>query len=636
MNEEEERVLRNVLAYRPQYYGFRISTILMLMISSSLLLILIKIFNVYAFIIIPPLIIMLHSRSRKGMIRLIQRIKRDRPLDSVIIRSEGLTMIKVQNSTAVLAKMKTDYDNHAGTFGEISEFISDLMKTGLNITAYSIPHRPEEKRSEDPVIKGKVYYSTYLFLWNATNDIKNLKQSVKQIPGEGKKVHLYFNIEDSDIDNIHRIFHRSVLSPRKNYLSGEMNRSIFSLIDAEKPAFPTYCEAIEMSDIHAVVKFSMKQMNRERLLRIASSRIADINFELKQRKNRNENTEYLNSVMKSAEKLSNEYRKDEAQILLCGLDFMVIHNTPYGLTHEISKLDRGLKIAGMRAKNMSEAGTKSIFRFEDFRRENIAYPMDRISISSFFPAYFSSEELSGIFLGMNEYTGKPIFLDYFEHPSYNFVITGETGSGKSHFAGLLIKRISGSEYSRVLVLDPLSEYHCQDYSGPCIEMTLEEYIEELNTSREKIESARVIIVKYNLIKFEIDDNAGLDLARSISEYMSMVEGRKTVIIEEANIMLRNDQTLKIIENTVRHSRHFETAVVIITQSIEDIRLGATIEENSIHKFFFRNSRNTEGIEKYIPEEEDMTRLAGGKNRKFSECFYLYEDKYTKLLIAASD
>ena len=636
MNDEVEKVLRNVLAYRPQYYGFRINTIIILMISSSLLLILIKIFGVYALIIIPPLIMVLHPGSRKGIIKLIQRIKRDRLLDPVIIRSEGLTMIKIQNSTAVLAKMKTDYDNHAGTFSEISEFISDLMKTGLNITAYSVPHLPEKKKPEDPVIKGKLYYSTYLFLWNAANDIKNLKQTVKQIPWEGKKVHLYFDIEDSDIDKIYQIFHRSVLSPRKNYLSGEMNRSIFSLIDAEKPAFPTYCEALEISDIPAVVKFSMKQMNRQRLLRIASSRIADINFELKQRKSRNENTEYLNSVMKSAEKLSDESRKDEAQILLCGLDFMVIHNAPYGLTREISKLDRGLKIAGMRAKNMSDAGTKSIFRFEDFRSENIAYPMDRISISSFFPAYFSSEELSGIFLGMNEYTGKPIFLDYFEHSSYNFVITGETGSGKSHFTGLLIKRISSSEYSRVLVLDPLNEYHCQDYSGSCIEMTLEKYIEELHKSSEKIESARIIIVKYDLIKFEIDDHTGLDLARSISEYMSIIKDRKTIIIEEANIMLRNDQTLKIIENTVRHSRHFETAVVIITQSIDDIRLGATIEENSIHKFFFRNSRNTERIEKYIPEGEDMTKLAGGKNRKFSECYYLYGDRYTKLLIAGND
>ncbi|KAA8923482.1 helicase HerA domain-containing protein [Thermoplasma sp.] len=635
MNRNQRTVLRNVLAYRPEYYGIPMTTLLALIASGSSFLILIRLFGPYAVIAVPIYIIIIRAKTRNTIVAWVHGILPVRVARPKIVRSGDRTIIDVQGTTAVVARLNTAYDNHPESFSAISSFITGILDSGFNVTAYSIPHAAD-RADVLPNLSGKVYYTTYLLLWHQEKKDKNLIGSTGNLLMGDDRSGLTFSIGDDDIELIGSLFPGKKMNPRNNYISGERNISIFSLVDSEKDIFPSYCEALEISDINTAIKFSARRMEKKALVRTAAAKIADLTFELGQRSSRKENTEYLRSVMRSAEILSNESRKENPDVFTCGLDFLVMNNTPYGLTREISKLDRGLKIAGMKVKNVSFRAGRSVQNFFDLSKENIPYPMDLPSIGSFFPAYFSTEESAGIFLGINEYTGKPIYLDYFSHTSYNFIVTGETGSGKSYFAKIFSRRVYRERYSKLMILDPLNEYHCADYGDACIEIDLYVFNETAIREDTDMRSPDVLIVKYDLVQAEKDARYGIAIAEAISKFMSRVDGRKTILLDEANMVLRNDDALRIVENTVRHSRHFETSVFIITQSISDIKLGMTIEENSVHRFFFRSAMSADEIRRYIPEEDDVRKLAGGKNRNFSECYYAYGDKYMKLLITGED
>ncbi|MCY0852073.1 MAG: ATP-binding protein [Thermoplasma acidophilum] len=635
MRSGRDNVLRNVLAYTPEYYGLPVSLVITLIASASSFLILAKFFGIYAILAIPALVAIVHPRIRHVFIARLNGIVQIRLQPPAIIKYGKYTLIKLHNTPAIVAKMVSAYDNHAESFFEIASFIGDLLASGMDITVYSIPHAAE-RANDLAELHDKVYFSTYVFLWSQGRTENELAQSISEIPLGNEKAGLRFEIDDADIKLIQGLFYDFHMHARKNYISGIRNISIFSLIDAEKAIFPSYCEALEISDLNAVVKFSAKHIDRKKLAKTASTKIADITYELKQRNSRKENTEYLKSVLNSAEMLSNESRKGTPEAFLCSLDFMVMSRTPYGLKREISKLDRGLRIAGMRARNLSYRASRSVRGFFDFTRENIPYPMDASSVASFFPAYFSREETAGILLGINEYTGKPIYMDYFSHTSYNSIVTGETGSGKSYFAKVFSRRVFRAEYSKLLVLDPLNEYHCNELGHSCMETDLVGFLDLIGNAISEISSYGAIIIKYDLISAEREKAFGMMIAEALSQFMSKIDGRKTVIIDEANLVLKNEDALRLVENTVRHSRHFETSVFIITQSISDIRLGNTIEENSVHRFFFRTASSDDGFHKYAPGNSDLSELIGGKNRNFSECYYSYGGRYMKILITGAN
>lgn len=74
---------------------------------------------------------------------------------------------------------------------------------------------------------------------------------------------------------------------------------------------------------------------------------------------------------------------------------------------------------------------------------------------------FVSEELShpdGVFLGFNVRTGSPIIYNPYAMANYNFVIIGETGSGKSMTGKVYIRRWWRRFAGPVYVIDPSGEY----------------------------------------------------------------------------------------------------------------------------------------------------------------------------------
>jgi len=80
------------------------------------------------------------------------------------------------------------------------------------------------------------------------------------------------------------------------------------------------------------------------------------------------------------------------------------------------------------------------------------------SLRAWFP--FVSEDLldeGGVFLGYSS-TNAPVFFNPFARNNYNMVVLGETGSGKSLTAKMLISKLRAEKGLRVLGLDPEDEY----------------------------------------------------------------------------------------------------------------------------------------------------------------------------------
>ncbi|MCW4008798.1 MAG: ATP-binding protein [Candidatus Bathyarchaeota archaeon] len=68
-------------------------------------------------------------------------------------------------------------------------------------------------------------------------------------------------------------------------------------------------------------------------------------------------------------------------------------------------------------------------------------------------------ESSGIFLGINRYTGAPVMLDPWLRMNYNMLIVGQSGSGKSFSSKLMITRLAlKNKDLAFFIIDPENEY----------------------------------------------------------------------------------------------------------------------------------------------------------------------------------
>ncbi|MFP3318051.1 MAG: DUF87 domain-containing protein [Thermoplasmata archaeon] len=81
-------------------------------------------------------------------------------------------------------------------------------------------------------------------------------------------------------------------------------------------------------------------------------------------------------------------------------------------------------------------------------------------LSAFFPFLSDYIEMEGgIFYGINERNGSPVFLNRWIFPSSHYIITGTTGFGKSYFVKLMILReVINDPSLRIFIIDPMGEY----------------------------------------------------------------------------------------------------------------------------------------------------------------------------------
>ena len=278
------------------------------------------------------------------------------------------------------------------------------------------------------------------------------------------------------------------------------------------------------------------------------------------------------------------------------------------------------------------------------------YPLDANTVANMilFPEGF--EEMNGVLIGVDLSFSKPFFMDVFAGDSYNMTVLGQTGSGKSFFIKLILRRMLQLQMiEEVLIFDPLGEYGERIFGPPDSKGSFtfsvgdlsiawdETIISQGNESRDttacsQLEQLGPIPKRIRVIRNLKGIDAETALARSRQSIDSWVTGRpemrKILLIDEAHVMLRTSTGREIIDNLMRHSRHYNTSVIVASQNLEDFLKGSTnrsILSNSRHLFVFRNSEsgknsihNLLGDDYDIP---DISMLPGGKNSPFSECIY---------------
>jgi hypothetical protein len=86
--------------------------------------------------------------------------------------------------------------------------------------------------------------------------------------------------------------------------------------------------------------------------------------------------------------------------------------------------------------------------------------VDTATAGAFFP-FVSADliEASGIFFGVNRFTGAPVMFDPWLHMNYNMLIVGATGAGKSFTSKIMITRLASKNRNLAFfIIDPENEY----------------------------------------------------------------------------------------------------------------------------------------------------------------------------------
>ncbi len=527
--------------------------------------------------------------------------------------------------------------------------------------------------TESEVYNGKNYYRTFIILKTHETDIessmdllnRNISMAMSKTVLHGKAV--------GDEKTLQSMFPENVIPGLRYIEAGPLFNSYLDLLDTDYSQDFFYQAAIEKLGFRVEINMEINRTKNPEMSvkRLISSRKAELVY--------TKSGHYASLVKKQISSL--EYMSKKEKLYDISMRFAVISSHPAVLRSNTETFRKTMESLGFRLKSFHFFNRDS-FNPLNLHRQGIKYMMDSASISEIFPCSFTPVPPGGLEpLGINSITGKPFYFQLFRGNSYNIVITGETGSGKSYFAKKLLNQNGDA---KVYVIDPLGEYSY----GIVVDLSLGEYID---FSIESPEMANLIatamgkltaIPRNNIISILLklmskSGNTGFSKLISklkqeyfgsnnipgtiysmpfktsvnlqgnsavfrfghrneslrnaffglvFSQVISMVEreeGEKIVVMDESHLFLRNPEEAEIIDMLARNSRHFHTSLITVTQNIDDYYMNSYSESvlmNSINYFIFRQHGKIKN-QLFLGYEIDPSGLAGGSYSNYSECFY---------------
>lgn len=390
---------------------------------------------------------------------------------------------------------------------------------------------------------------------------------------------------------------------------------------------------------------------------------------------------------------------------------------PTGLTRKYQRIVALLDFLGLEYSTVDYYTENKIRKLLPLSGGGLKYMTSTGNLSGILPLFLTPRNDNGLVIGLNSATEKPEVFTFFGKNSYNVMILGETGSGKSHFSKLLLGRgLSEAELDRILIIDPLEEYTPEMFnksgrilnlsSGDYFELPEDDSFDALNyvmalvgrviqfreadvpkfrsvvTASLKDRPGNIKSILMNLME-ELQDysdeiqyaisthfrdsvdmntpdspvtivrlsakdqiNREMQLLQMIASsysWMSSDRERKAVVIDEAHILLGDESVTKIMDSLVRNSRHFNTAVINITQNFSDFErseYSRNITNNTSEFFVFRSK--TDGSEfktlfrDAIPDSSFILNLRGGKNDRYSECVRVTDSRAYPIKIISTE
>ena len=255
---------------------------------------------------------------------------------------------------------------------------------------------------------------------------------------------------------------RITIMPDNAVISGEYVRTIVvSGYPSQLPVgwlgdLVTYQDRVDVS-LH------IRPLEREYAITYLNSEVSKIQVELIAKAHQGKvDTAELDSKLQSAITLRDKIAGRCANLFSTALYITVRADTKKDLdklTKEVSNILKGIMVKTRQPKYQMEWGFRSNLP-TTLDTLNSTYTLDTQALASTFP-FISSTHIAktGILLGMNVQNNTPVILDRFELESYNTLIFGQSGSGKSYAAKLeLMRHYMLSPETQVFIIDPMNEF----------------------------------------------------------------------------------------------------------------------------------------------------------------------------------
>ena len=532
------------------------------------------------------------------------------------------------------------------------------------------------------------YYRTFIFLKSNRSSFNHAIDIIREnIPsftsGNSVKARL---VDDEKL--ISSLFYTRVSTNSNYFKKDDLYGAYFDVLDTEYSSDFLYQSIIEKLGFMIEMNMELKPIIEKDIFlkRLMASRKAELSY--------TKSGHYASLLKKQISSL--EYLSRQDKLYNIFIRFSILSEHPAQLREYSDRFRKTMESAGFKMRGF-HFFNKASFNPLETATQGKKYIMDPETISSIFPCGFTAiPENSGEFLGFNLITGKKVYLNLFHGPSYNVAITGETGSGKSYFTGMLLNRFINS--SSVFIIDPLKEYsgnqiielgsgEYPDFTiGPgLIRNIIPEVMEKISgIPSDKItqlmellekKSGDIIfselvseIIKYNaynsvnknfltgklfsdpvkvsgnrcVFRFDYGDTRFRDLffRLAISLTVSLAEnreGNKIVVIDESHLFIKNAENAEMVDMLARNGRHNKISLITVTQNVNDYYFNSYAESilrNSVNYFIFRQHEKIKD-KLFLGYTIDPVSLAGGSNFDYSECFYSTGTLIRKLKIAGN-
>ncbi len=520
--------------------------------------------------------------------------------------------------------------------------------------------------------KNNYYYNVYLILKSNNSDkILNDTEFIKKY---------YKNIEIvNDINLIENIIKLDHNKKHKYYFEyKDKYYSIIDLYDANYDNDFLYQLLIESFDFPAILTLKANNARKDiKLNRILAERRSEFMRKNNRVKNLNEQISDLKNII------------NDSKIYNFSLRLIIISDHPVSLKNNVNNIIKSMNTIGLKFKLLKYFDNNS---FDLLNYNGINYLTGLKSLSSILPFSFTGKpDTNSFYAGVEILNNKPFLFNPFKNESYNIAVTGETGSGKTYFSEMLVNSFNDSN---IYIIDPLKEYS----NGVIIDLSIGEYLDMAITNNDQKNILAIFINKIlknlslydilnkidvisknnpnilyilnkignyydknkyiNSFKFYVKNyfskpvNAGkniifrydvnnnlseinfLFILSEISSLISSNNKNKYIIIDEAHLLLRDEKISEAIDIMARHSRHYNTSIVNITQNIDDFYMNnysKSILNNTMHFFIFRQK---ESVKAQISINFDINtlNLKGGNGINYSECYYYSNNYITRLKI----
>lgn len=418
----------------------------------------------------------------------------------------------------------------------------------------------------------------------------------------------------------------------RKYVEGEDYFSNIAVVNASYTSGPYYQTFLESMKIPLDILISVKMINSRNPLQYVGRLLAERRTEYRFSRGMARETDFLGQQVADLERMKKEMEQLGSKVFDVAFTIRVHANHPALLKDRLERVAGALEMVGLRTSYDKPQATREL-RNSRLNTSRTRYLMDSISLAPILPIYRIPEsEDKGVVLGIDDVSERVMDYNPFSQNSYNALIIGETGSGKSYFAKIFLMRSLRSGLAeRAIIFDPLDEYSQEMLPGQCKVYSVSSFIREIR--REKTPGfgpahgteEKIKIIKPSYEEMENDELLG-EMLESLNQEMSNKRRQGIlIIVDECHILLRNTRNGKTLGAMVRHSRHYKASIVNISQNTDDFlqRSSSNIAYNSNRIFIFR-TRNIGNSHRKVLKIDDFDipppeNLAGGSHHPYSEC-----------------